>query len=191
MERKNRSNQNASQSLIDAYAGQRGPALSEFNNDLCKTFLESNIPLHKIDHPSMIAFLEKYTSRSIPGMSTLRRNYVPRLYEQLIEKLRAKAAGKRIWVSLDETTDVERRMVATFVFGILDVEDERGKSYMLNTAELDKVNANAIAKFFTDSLLMLWPTGNYLFLSVFLLTLHIHTFTFGRLIFFFLSRDSI
>lgn len=161
-ERKNRPDQSASQSMISTYVGQRGPTLSCFNIDLCKTFLEANIPLYKIDHPSIIAFFEKYTSHSIPGMSTLRRNYVPRLYENLIERLRAKAVGKRIWVSLDETADVERRMVASFVFGILDDESERDKSYMLNIAELDKVNASTIAKFFTDSLLFLWPTGNFI-----------------------------
>lgn len=148
------------QTLIQTYQSN-GPKLSEFNMDLCKTLLEANIPLNKVNHTSMVRFIEKYTSHSAPDESTLRRNYVVHLYKNMMERLRSQAAGKRIWVSLDETTDVEQRMVANFVFGILGDENERGKSYLLNVVQLEKVNANMIATFFTDSLLVLWPTGKF------------------------------
>lgn len=151
------------QSLI---TDKTGPRLSEFNADLCRTFLEANIPLYRVNHPSIIEFIKKYTNRDAPDESTLRRNYLPNLYDEAIEKLRAKAAGKHIWVSLDETTDVEQRMVANFVFGILDDESERGKSYLLNTAQLEKTNANTVATFFTDSLLLLWPKGKFSYAEI-------------------------
>lgn len=155
--------QGMSQSMMATQQSTSGPSLSTFNMDLCRTFLESNIPLYKLKHPSMIQFLEKYTTRSVPDESTLRRNYVPCLYENMIEKLRLKAADKRIWISVDETTDIEQRMVASFVFGILDDDSEHGKSYLLNAMELSKVNANTIATFTTDSLSFLWPTGECFF----------------------------
>lgn len=162
-ERKVNSACSLTQTLISvANQSKPGPKISEFNADLCKTLLEANIPLYKVNHPSMKKFIEKHTSNSAPDESTLRRKYVPMLYDEMIEKLRAKANGKHIWVSLDETTDVEQRMVANFVFGILDDENERGKSYLLNVMELEKVNANTIATFFTDSLMLLWPTGKFL-----------------------------
>ena len=85
------------------------------------------------------------------------------LYDDCMAKLRAKAKDKYIWVSLDETQDVEKRHVANFIFGILDNEQEVGKCYVLNVVELSVVNASAIAKFFTDSLLLLWPNGNFFF----------------------------
>lgn len=157
-------NQNSvRQSLLADFQPKPGPKLSEFNMDLCKTLLEANIPLFKLNHPSLVKFIEKHTSQSVPDESTLRRNYVPHLYEKMIEQLRSKADGKHIWVSLDETTGVEQRMVANFVFGILDEESERGKSYLLNVMELQKVNANTIATFFTDSLMFLWPNGKFLY----------------------------
>lgn len=92
--------------------------------DLCKTFLEANIPLYKVNHQSVVKFIEKYTSNSAPNQNTLRQTYVPHLYKKMIENLRVKAAEKYIWVSLDETTDVEQRMVANFVFGILGDESD-------------------------------------------------------------------
>lgn len=64
-------------------------------------------------------------------------------------------------MTLGETTDVEQRMIANFVFGILGDENERGKSYLLNLAQLEKSNANTIAAFSTDSLLLLWPKGKF------------------------------
>lgn len=115
--------------------------------------------MYKITRPSFIAFLEKYTKQRIPSDTTLRTDYLPVLYEETMEKLREKAKGKKIWITVDETTDVEQRMVANFVFGILGVESEYGKSYLLNSAELDKTNANTIAVFFTESLNLLWPGG--------------------------------
>lgn len=161
-----RNNENAerpkNQTLIQNFQAKPGPKLSAFNLDLCQTLLEANIPLFKVNHPSVVKFVEKYTKHTTPDHTTLRNSYVPCLYDKMIEKLRSKAAGKRIWVSLDETTDVEQRMVANFVFGILDDESERGKSYLLNVMQLEKVNANTIATFFTDSLLLLWPTGKFI-----------------------------
>ena len=75
--------------------------------------------------------------------------------------LRYKCCRKRgpvkIWASIDETTDVEQRYVACFVFGIIGVPEERAKIYLLNVASLDKVNHSTIAAFFTDSLRLLWP----------------------------------
>lgn len=80
----------------------------------------------------MVRFIEKYTSHSAPNESTLRCNYVPRLYTEIIENIRSKAAGKHIWVSLDETTDAEQRKIANFIFGMLDDDNERGKSYLVH-----------------------------------------------------------
>ncbi|KAK3895858.1 hypothetical protein Pcinc_000472 [Petrolisthes cinctipes] len=41
-----------------------------------------------------------------------------------MEIIRRKACGKKIWVSLDETTDVEQRCIVNLVFGVLGDETE-------------------------------------------------------------------
>lgn len=161
VERKKNKSASATQTLVTSYQNTPGPKLSEFNMDLCKMMLEANIPLNKVAHPSVVTFIEKHTKHSAPNQSTLRKNYVSHLHEGMLKELQSKADGKQIWVTLDETTDVEQRMVANFVFGILGDENERGKSYLLNVAQLEKTNANTIAAFFTDSLLVLWPKGKF------------------------------
>lgn len=153
--------ENPQQKLLTEFGKDQN--INEFNLDLCKTFVEANIPLKKLRHPSLVSFLEKYTKKSVPSDSTLRQKYIPILYEKCIEELRTKAKNKCIWVSIDETTDCENRMVANFVFGLMeDVGEnstERGKCYLLNMAVVDAADAINMVQFFNDSLKFLWPEG--------------------------------
>ena len=64
-----------------------------------------------------------------------------------MKDLRSKETGKKIWVSLDETTDVEQRYVVAFVFGIL---EERASSYLANVDVLENVNHFTVAAFFSE-----------------------------------------
>lgn len=141
---------------------QRPRQMNQFNMDLCKTFLEANIPLKKTGHPSLVRFMENYTGKSMPNESTLRKTYVPLLYDECMEKMQAKAKDKYIWASIDETTDSENRLVTNFIFGILDDAEnspEHGKCYLLNMEAVDAADASNMAAFFNRSLSLLWPNG--------------------------------
>lgn len=141
--------------------------LNSFNMDLFKTFLSANIPLHKITHPAIVNFLEKYTKNNVPSVTTLRQKYVPILYEQTLTKLRALAKNKNIWISIDETADVEQRLIVNLIFGILDGSEENAaKSYLLNVAVVEAANASTMAAFINDSLHILWPEGTIVFICV-------------------------
>lgn len=154
---KRRESSNTRQILLKESLSQ---AVNPFSMDVCTAFLEANIPLKKISHPSVIKLLEKYTTQNIPSETNLRSKYVPLLYEQALQNMRSKAMNKTIWVCLDETTDAEQRLVANFIFGILDESgEERGKCYLLNVAEVSASNATNMATFFNDSLYLLWPEG--------------------------------
>jgi hypothetical protein len=74
-----------------------------------------NIPLHKVEVTSFRKFLEKYTTHPISTESTLRKNYLPSCYEVTINKIRNRVRKNKIWVSIDETSDVDGRFVANFV----------------------------------------------------------------------------
>lgn len=76
VEAKNRST--AKQTLMTEH--QRPQQINTFNMDMCKTFLEANIPLKKISHPSVVKFIETYTGKSMPSESTIRQKYVPILF---------------------------------------------------------------------------------------------------------------
>lgn len=97
---------------------------------------------------------------NIPSCSTLRR-CVPLVNDALLTQLQAKVLNRKIWVSLDETTDKQKRSIANFVFGILDDENERNKCYLANLAVMEKGDAPAVAAFFTDSLRLLYPNGKF------------------------------
>ena len=78
-----------------------------------------NIPLHKVDTPSFRNFFEKYTTHPFPTESTLRKKYHTSCYNDTINKIRNCAGNIKIWVSIDETTDVSGTFVENVVVGIL------------------------------------------------------------------------
>ena len=79
-------------------------AADDFAMDLTKAFLKSNIALHKTTNPSIV---EKHTKSAASSETTLRRNCIPVLFEECIEGMKQIAAGKFIWVSIDQSTGVE------------------------------------------------------------------------------------
>lgn len=65
------------------------------------------------------------------------------------------AAGNFIWISVDESTDSEQRLVANFVFGELNVERERGRSYLFASQVLEATNSSTVATFFDECIAQL------------------------------------
>lgn len=131
---------------------------SSFNYDLCQALLSANIPLHKLSNELFRTFLEKYTNKSIPNESTLRKTYVAECYEDCINKIRSYCENQKLWVSIDETTDSVGRYVANVIVGTLEVGNP-GKIFLLNSQILEKANHTTIAKLLDTSLHILWPQG--------------------------------
>ncbi|KAG7165511.1 hypothetical protein Hamer_G029399 [Homarus americanus] len=127
------------QALLPTTLSRPGLKHSQFNQDLCRALVSADIPLTKLNNKELVSFLEKYTDQKVPSESTLRKNYVPDLYNETLDRLREKVGDNSIWVSLDETTDVDARCVANFVLSILGPEEESDKSYLRNLKVLDKV----------------------------------------------------
>jgi len=88
---------------------------SSFNLELCETLLAANIPLAKSNNTNFRNFLEKNIKFKIPDESTLHKNYVEKYYLNTIRNIRHYVGDKKIWVSVDETTDVEGRYVVNIV----------------------------------------------------------------------------
>lgn len=135
------------------------PNRSEYFLDLTRTFLSCNIPLNKLENPAFSKFLEKYTNKQTPDRSTLRKNYVSILcYDETIQMIRSYVENKKLWVSIDETTDANGRYVANVIIGTLEVGNI-GKMFLLNSEVLEKTNHSTIAKVLDKSLSILWPQG--------------------------------
>jgi hypothetical protein len=60
------------------------------------------------------------------------------VYSDILNKIRDDIKGNKIWVSIDETTDVNGTYVANVVIGILQT-DQPGKVYLLNTNILEQI----------------------------------------------------
>jgi hypothetical protein len=74
--------------------------------------------------------LEKYTTHPIPTESSLRKNYLASCYEDTINRIRNSVGKNKIWVSIDETSDVDGRFVANVVVGTLKHE-QPGEIFLL------------------------------------------------------------
>lgn len=129
---------------------------SEFSLDLCRAFLASDIPLWKLHNTTFNTFLQKYTGKHIPDQSTIRKKCVSVLYNEVIDRIRKEIGEGPIYVSIDETTDVEGRYVANVVVGLMH-GDKCSKSYLLTCEELSKCNYQTVGKLFHDALNILWP----------------------------------
>lgn len=138
--------------------------LLQFNRDLFAMLQSAAIPISKVSNQKFTQFIEKYTRYTLPNELTLHQTCAFAAYGSCITKLKCKASNAYIWVSLSETTDSKERKIINFVFGILGERSEHGKSYLLNIQVLKEVNEDAIVKFFTDSLQLIWPRGKQYFL---------------------------
>ncbi|KAJ4428403.1 hypothetical protein ANN_24423 [Periplaneta americana] len=133
-------------------------ANSVFYEELCQAFVSANIPFQKLNNNVFRDFLQKYTGKSNPNESTIRKNYIESCYNKTIDAIRAKLDGKKIWVSIDETTDCMGRYVVNIIVGEMN-EENSGDIFLLNCEVLEKANFSTIAKLFDKSMNYLWPSG--------------------------------
>ncbi|KAL4153881.1 hypothetical protein QTP88_001714 [Uroleucon formosanum] len=131
---------------------------SSFNNDLCKAMLSANIPLNKLSNTYFKQFLIKYTGQNIPDQTTLRKVNVDHCYQEVLNEIGQKVAGKKIWVSIDQTTDAEGRFIASVIIDTLFL-DRPGEIFLFNLEQLQKTNHSTICSLFENSLYLLWPDG--------------------------------
>ncbi|KAL4131288.1 hypothetical protein QTP88_008624 [Uroleucon formosanum] len=129
---------------------------NEFNKDLCNFMVANDISLFKLNNPQFKLFFEKYLKLKLPDESTLRKNYSPLCYDEVLCKIRNEIGNSPIWVSIDETIDVQGRYVASLIIGKLSSE-ECTKPIVLTVEQLQKANFQTISQLFNDSMSILWP----------------------------------
>ncbi|KAL4101229.1 hypothetical protein QTP88_021249 [Uroleucon formosanum] len=129
---------------------------NEFNKDLSNFMVANDISLFKLNNPQFKLFFEKYLKLKLPDESTLRKNYSPLCYDEVLCKIRNEIGNSPIWVSIDETIDVQGRYVASVIIGKLSSE-ECTKPIVLTVEQLQKANFQTISQLFNDSMSILWP----------------------------------
>ena len=63
--------------------------------------------------------MEEYTNKSLPTESTLRKNYLSFCYENAVRRVRNIIGNNKIWVPIDESTDVDSRCVVSVIVDTL------------------------------------------------------------------------
>ena len=66
--------------------------------DLCKTFVSEYIILHKLKNVQLSKFIHKYTNFTNPDQTTLRKNYIKRLYDETILKIVSELRNQYLWI---------------------------------------------------------------------------------------------
>lgn len=130
----------------------------DFNEDLGKLFIESNIPFWKLQTNVWKEWVEKWTQYRCPSTTWMRKYYTPSLYEQTIEKIREELSDEYIWLSVDETTDTKGKHVVNIIIGPLN-DDKPNAQYLIHTEFVKNVNNTTINQSVLTGLNILWPNG--------------------------------
>lgn len=124
----------------------------------------NDISLFKLYSPQFKLFFEKYLKLKLPNESTLQKNYSPLCYDEVLCKIRNEIRSSPIWVSIDETIDVQGRYVDSVIIGKLSSE-ECTKPIVLTGEQLQKANFQTISQLFNDSMNILWPEKILLYVT--------------------------
>lgn len=116
--------------------------------------LSANIPLNKLSNTHFKQFLIKYTIQNVPDQTILRKGNVNNCYQEVITEIRQKVVGKKIWVSIYETTDVVLSLQSLLAHYSRIVQVT-----FFNLEHLQKTNHSTICSVFENSLYLLWPDG--------------------------------
>lgn len=131
----------------------------EFNKDLCELFVACNIPFNQLNNEICQRFLKKYcTNQIIPEESTIRKNYLSTIYEEVLSEIRTDLSNNLIWISADETTDTCGRYIANLIVGKL--SKEPSTPHLVACQVLEKTNYSTIVRFINDSIKSLFPDSS-------------------------------
>ena len=129
---------------------------SQFAIDLCEAFTNADIPLYKLENEKLRKFLFTYTKQTIPDRSTISKSYIDKVYAEKLGLLQQKLLNEKLWISIDETTDIKDRYVANLIIGVL---GKTGEVYLAATSFLEATNNITIFQFLISSLNGIFPNG--------------------------------
>jgi len=120
-----------------------------FNTDLWEALLAANIPLNKLSNSKFRNCLEKYTGDHLNPHSSY-KGCVDDVYNiTIIKNIKTEIGQNKIWVSIDETCDVEGRFITNVVVGVFKTDTYNpGNIFLMRSEELYRTNHTKICKLF-------------------------------------------
>ncbi|CAB5359086.1 unnamed protein product [Rhizophagus irregularis] len=115
-------------------------------NNLVDAFVTADIPLEKID--KLQNWLRKNCNEGgfIPKSDTLRRDYLPKLFEDHVNQLKEYFRGRQVSIIIDETTDSKARSVVNILFSY------NGVTKLVHVDYLENVNNCTIGQLLIQTL---------------------------------------
>ncbi|GBB93735.1 hypothetical protein RclHR1_22210004 [Rhizophagus clarus] len=163
-QKKNRSNNSSQQqqSTLETFENINSER-DELNLELVKVFTAADIPLEKIN--KLRPFFRKYCKNggTVVGANQLREKYLPKLYDQEVEKLNNSLKNEKICIIVDETTDACGRAAVNVLFAFKDqtklvatehiivVNNTTISQMILSTLQKYQVPFNNVLLFITDN----------------------------------------
>lgn len=125
----------------------------EFILDTVEAFVEANIPVDKLDHPAMRAWLSKYVQGSgdLPLADCLRQYYIPVVGEKKRQEIQADLKDSDIFLLCDETTDKNERCVFNVIIRPSTITDD-ANTHLAASVVLDAANSADCATAVLDTL---------------------------------------
>ena len=111
--------------------------------------LSADIPPHKLGNPAVRDFFKEYCKEALPDESTVRKVYIPAVYEEKMTELREVFKDQYLWASIDETTDEAGRYIVNVVAGPL---DGSYRSYLIDVQYVRACNHSTIAHVLVEAL---------------------------------------
>jgi hypothetical protein len=103
-----------------------GPTNSDYCEKLCEAWIDANLPFNALTNEKIREVLKMQCKGNLPSESSIRKTYLPKVFNKKMTEIKNKLKGKKIWVSIDETTDVMKRFIASVVVGELSgLEEEK------------------------------------------------------------------
>lgn len=137
----------------------------EFYFDLIKFLILCNIPWSQMKNPAFKEFFQKYmcstcccvcTNRKVVDESQLRKVYLEKFYRNKINSIYETNKNEKLWISLDETTDIFGRYIVNFLIKPLHPSNSAGRPYLIACKMLTAVNGQTITQFVLQCLENLW-----------------------------------
>lgn len=138
------------------------PPTSSKNNDsyaeLTQGMVAVNMPWCALNNDVWRNFLTKYTDRTIPDESTLRKNYLNDFYDSSIQNIREDIANHCMWISMDEITNAVGQYIVNVIVDEL-CEDQITKPHLSCSEKLEATNHAIISRLVNSALRILLPNG--------------------------------
>ena len=118
-----------------------------FNFEVAKTFLEADIPLYKLNHPSVKRLFQQL-GKQCPSESSC-RSKVKLIGEKQKQEMKANLSGKGIFLVVDEAIVQERRILCILVGAI----DSPCQTHVLECVQISTTNnASVVCQAVDDAL---------------------------------------